>query len=116
MFELCEVTVTAADPDWLAALGANLVAARLAATAQLTPIRMIYRSQGRRCQHVGSRLTMHTRRSQGPAMVDRVRTGTPVSCPEWLRSPSPDGDPTYLQWVRHQTNARTPVAAAAGDQ
>jgi periplasmic divalent cation tolerance protein len=93
VFELCEVTVTAADPDWLAALGANLVEAPLAATAQLTPIRVIYRSQERVCQHAGSCLTMHTRRSHVLAIVEHVSNGYPAELPGVVAVPSQTATP-----------------------
>ena len=114
MFELYEVSVAAPDPDWLAALGAYLVETRLAANAYLTPVQAIYRSQGQVRHQAESRLTMHTRRSHVPAIVEHVTSAYPGELPRATAIPITDGDPTHLQWVRDQTNTRAPAAAALG--
>ena len=47
MTELCEVVITAPDPDWLYTFARKLVEDRLAASAHnFTPVRSIYRWQG----------------------------------------------------------------------
>ena len=59
---------------------------------------------------------MHTRRNHVLAIVEQVSNRYPGELSAVVAVPITDGDPTYLQWVRHQTNARTSVAAAAGVQ
>lgn len=106
MYDICEVVITAADPDWLVDLTRRLVDAGVVACAHLTPTRSIYRSNGEAHDRAEHRAVLHTRRGNVLAVVDHVHRDHPHQAPCVIAVPVIDGDPVHLQWVRQQT--RTP--------
>jgi len=116
MFDICEIAVTSDDPDWLAGLAHELVESGLVARAEISPVRVIRRSQGGILDYGQSRAALYTRRENVVAIVDyvlRVDTHQMVSV---TSRPINDGDPTYLQWVRDQTKVATIEHVAATNQ
>jgi periplasmic divalent cation tolerance protein len=103
MYDICEVVVTASDPEWLDGLSRDLVRAGLVADAQITPARTIYRSHGEVKDRLQSRAVFHTRRGNVMTIVEYVRHDRPLDAPPITAVPITDGDPAYLQWVRDQT-------------
>ena len=70
--DLCEVVITAPDPDWLVEFTRQLVADRLAASGHnITPIRSIYRWQGEIYDRPEARVALHTRRDLVARIVER---------------------------------------------
>lgn len=110
--DLCEVCVTAPDPDWLAELTTRLVTDRLAACGHITgPIRSIYRWQGTIHDEPETRVALHTRRTLIPAIVAAVQAVHPYELPGIFALPLIDASPAYAQWIRDET---TPEPAQAG--
>jgi periplasmic divalent cation tolerance protein len=102
--ECCEVVITAADADWLAAFTRRLVEDRLAACGHLTtPIRSVYRWQGAVHDDPEARVALHTRRALLPAVLARVDGEHPYDVPCVLALPVVDGNPEYLRWVIAET-------------
>jgi len=102
--ELCEVTITAPDAEWLATLARELIERRLCASAHVVaPIRSIYRWQGAIEESTEARAFLRSRRSQLPAIVRHVRRGHPYQVPNVTAVPIVDGNPEYLAWVHEST-------------
>ena len=102
--DICEVVITAADADWLAAFTRRLVGDRLAACGQQIPaIRSIYRWEGAVHDDAEARVALHTRTSLVPQIVERTNAEHPYEVPCVLALPVITGNPAYLDWVRTQT-------------
>jgi periplasmic divalent cation tolerance protein len=104
--ECCEVVITAADADWLAAFTRTLVEERLAACGHLlTPIRSVYRWDGAVHDEPEARVGLHTRRSLVPAIVARTADRHAYDVPCVIALPVVDGNPDYLAWILAETRA-----------
>lgn len=102
--ELCEVVITAPDPDWLHEFARGLVASRLASNVHnFAPVQSTYRWAGEVHDRTEGRAALHTRRSLIPAIVERATTEHPYDVPSVSARPIHDGSPTYLAWIREQT-------------
>lgn len=70
MSDLCEVVITAPDPDWPLDMTRQLVAEGLCASVHhFGPIKSIYRWQGQIVERTEGRASLHTRAGirEGPA-------------------------------------------------
>jgi periplasmic divalent cation tolerance protein len=102
--EICEVVVTAADAEWLAAFTRSLVQDRLAACGHhVTPIRSVYRWEGAIHDEPEARVALHTRRSLVPRIVERADAEHPYDVPCVIALPIVDANPRYAAWVREET-------------
>ena len=100
---ICDVDITAPEAVWLARFTRSLVADRLAASGNLTTgIRSIYRWQGEIHDEAEARVTLHTRRSLVPAILERVDREHPYDVPG-VRVTVVDGSPAYTRWVLDST-------------
>jgi periplasmic divalent cation tolerance protein len=80
--EVCEVIITAPDPDWLVEFTRRLVTDRLCASGHnFQPIRTIYRWQGQIHDTTEGRVALRTRRSLLPQIVDRAKREHPDEVP-----------------------------------
>jgi periplasmic divalent cation tolerance protein len=113
MTDLCEVVITAPDPEWLADLTRALVAEGLCASAHnFAPVLSVYRWQGQIHERTEGRASLHTRAELVSRIVDRVRTaGHPYEVPGISARPISGGNPDYLQWIADATDLPT----SAGD-
>ncbi|HYB88820.1 MAG TPA: divalent-cation tolerance protein CutA [Streptosporangiaceae bacterium] len=105
MSELCEVVITAPDPDWLYSFARELVKDGLAASAHnFTPVRSIYRWQGEVHERAEGRVSLHTSRSRVADIVTRAQREHPYEVPGVSARPIIDGNPDYLTWIAKETN------------
>ena len=105
MTELCEVVITAPDPDWLYSFARTLVEDRLAASAHnFTPIRSIYRWQGQVYERAEGRVSVHTSCERVAEIVARARREHPYEVPGVSTRPIIDGNPDYLAWIAKETD------------
>ena len=103
--DLCEVIITAPDPDWLVEFSRGLVNDRLCASAHnFTEIRSLYRWQGQVYDRPEGRVALHTRRSLVPKIVERVNKEHPYELPAVATVPLDGGSEAYLQWIRDETD------------
>lgn len=103
--DLCEVTITAPGPEWLATMVHELIELRLCASAHIVaPIRSIYRWQGIVEDTSEARAFLRARRSQLDAIVQLVTERHPYEVPNVTAVPIIGGNPAYLQWVREATD------------
>jgi len=101
---VCEVIITAPDADWLAAFTRRLLDARLVAAGHIvTPIRSIYRWQGKIFDTSETRVALHTRSSLVPRIITKTNREHPYDVPCIISLPITDGGPTYVQWIYDMT-------------
>ena len=102
--KVCEVVITAPDPDWLVEFTRMLVGDRLCASGHnFQPIRTIYRWQGQVYDKAEARVALRTRRSLVPQIVERTKRDHPYEVPSVVAVPIIDGGPDYLRWILDQT-------------
>jgi periplasmic divalent cation tolerance protein len=103
--DLCEVVITAPDPEWLLDLTRQLVTEGLCASVHnFAPVRSIYRWRGEIFERVEGRASLHTRMSLVSAIVERVKASHPYEIPGISARPIVSGNPDYLQWIVNETN------------
>jgi periplasmic divalent cation tolerance protein len=111
--QVCEVVITAADPEWLAGFTRRLVEDRLAACGQQSAaIRSIYRWEGAVHDDAEARVALHTRASLVDRIVARADAEHPYDVPCVLALPVVGGNPAYLDWVRAMTDQPGSAAPA----
>ena len=104
MTELCELVITAPDPDWLRDFTRRLVVDRLASSVHnFTPVQSTYRWRGEVYDRVEGRASLHTRRALVGEIVDRAKEAHPYAVPGISARPINDGNPEYLNWIVEQT-------------
>jgi periplasmic divalent cation tolerance protein len=106
--DICEVVITASDPEWLVAFTRSLVTDRLVACGQtITSIRSVYRWQGAIEDEAEARVALHTRTSLVPAIVERANRDHPYDVPCVIALPVVAGNPAYIDWVLAETRETT---------
>jgi periplasmic divalent cation tolerance protein len=112
--DICEVIITADDPEWLVTFTRSLVDDRLAACGQhVMSIRSVYRWQGAVEDAGEARVALHTRASLVPAIVARADRDHPYDVPCVIALPVISGNPAYVDWVLSETTEPTDAEAAA---
>ena len=109
MVECCQVTTTLPDRALAERLAAELVAARLAACAQVVgPVASTYRWKGAVETAEEWYCHLKTTLDRLPDLQERVRTLHPYDVPEIIALPILDGNPAYLHWIRESVTAAPP--------
>jgi periplasmic divalent cation tolerance protein len=104
MTELCEVVITAPDPEWLRNLSRRLVEQGLCASAHnFTPVQSIYRWRGEIHERTEGRVSLHTRRDRVAEIVAVAKQEHPYDVPGISTRPIADGNPDYLAWITQET-------------
>ncbi|URR35679.1 divalent-cation tolerance protein CutA [Thermosynechococcus sp. HN-54] len=101
--EYCVVIVTTATETEALSLADQLVAEHLAACVQVLPIRSIYRWQGAVHRDSEWQLLIKTRTALFEQVRDRLLTLHSYEVPEIIALPIIAGSPTYLSWIKDQT-------------
>ncbi|MGI8752413.1 MAG: divalent-cation tolerance protein CutA [Acidimicrobiales bacterium] len=106
--DICEIRITAPDPEWLVAHTRRLVSDGLVACGQHeTTVRSIYRWQGSIEDDTEARVALHTQRRHVPEIIRRTTDAHPDDVPGIIVVPVVDGQPDYLQWVRDSTDGQS---------
>jgi periplasmic divalent cation tolerance protein len=104
--DVCEVTITAPDPDWLVEFTRRLVTDRLCASGHnFQPIRAIYRWPGQVHDKTEGRVALRTPRSLLPRIVDRAKREHPYEVPSVVAVPIIDGGSDYIGWSLEQAES-----------
>jgi periplasmic divalent cation tolerance protein len=104
MTELCEVVITAPDPEWLKDFSRKLVEQRLCASAHnFAPIRSIYRWRGEIYERTEGRVSLHTRRDRVAEIVTLAKREHPYDVPGISTRAITGGNPDYLAWITQET-------------
>jgi periplasmic divalent cation tolerance protein len=107
MSDLCEVVITAPDPEWLKGFSHQLVEDRLCASAHnFAPVRSIYRWHGEIYERTEGRVSLHTSRSRVSEIVAKAKQEHPYEVPGISARPIIDGNPDYLAWIRQETGGQ----------
>jgi periplasmic divalent cation tolerance protein len=102
--ELCEVVITAPDPDWLREFTRALVQDQLCSSVHnFTPVQSTYRWRGEIHDRTEGRASLHTRRDLIPEIVRRAKETHPYEVPGISAWPIYDGNPEYLSWIVAET-------------
>lgn len=105
MAELCEIVITAPDPEWLREFTRGLVSERLASSVHnFTPVQSTYRWLGEIHDRTEGRASLHSRRELIPAIVERAKAAHPYAVPGVSARPLIDGNPQYLEWILTETD------------
>ncbi len=108
--DLCEVSITAPEPEWLAELVRDLIAMHLCASAHIVaPVRSFYRWEGRIEDRSEARAFLRSRTQHVDAIVRIVRARHPYRVPSVAVVPIVDGDRGYLDWVSESTQLDPPT-------
>lgn len=109
--DLCEVTITAPDNDWLKRLCTELIDLRLASSAHVIhPVTSIYRWEGDIHETTEARAFLRSTRALLQEVVAYVVERHPYEVPNITAVPLVDGNPAYLDWIRAETLVRRPPA------
>lgn len=105
MGELCEVVITAPDPEWLVEFSRQLVRDRLASAGHnYAPVRSVYRWRGEVHDRLEGRVSLHTRKSLVTEIVKRANEQHPYEVPGVSTRAIEDGNPEYLDNVLAETS------------
>jgi periplasmic divalent cation tolerance protein len=104
MSDLCEVVITAPDPEWLKSFSRQLVEDRLCASAHnFAPVRSIYRWRGEIYERTEGRVSLHTSTGRIAEIVERAKLEHPYEVPGVSSRPITNGNPDYLAWIAEET-------------
>lgn len=104
MEPIVDVDITGPNADWLAEFAGRLVEDRLAACGSVTAgLRSLYRWEGKVQDEPEALLSLHTRASLVPALIERTDQEHPYDLPGF-RYRELDASPRYHQWVLDSTN------------
>lgn len=103
MGEIVDVEITAPDADWLAAFTRRLITDRLVASANIAPVRSLYRWADNiedRTEHLA---VLHTQRTHLAEIIERTLSEHPYEVPG-LRVVDVDAHAAYESWVIDSTS------------
>lgn len=102
--DVCEVVITAPDPEWLAAFCRRLLTDRLcAAVHAFEAIRSGYWWKKELYDVNEARVVLHTRSSLVPRIVERVEREHPYDVACVAELPIVGGSSKYLEWIMDET-------------
>jgi periplasmic divalent cation tolerance protein len=104
--EICDITVTADDRDWLVGCVRGLVDDRLVACGNITttPVRSIYRWEGAVEEADELSVVLHTRRALADRVIARIEEDHPYDTPQVLVVPVVAAAEGYRRWVVESTS------------
>lgn len=99
----CVIITTCESEGAAKAIAEHLVAQRLAACVQLTPIQSIYRWQDEVCRDPEVQLLIKTHSALFEAVEAAIQTLHSYEVPEIIALPIEQGSGRYLDWLQAQT-------------
>jgi len=107
--EICDITVTADDREWLVGFVRTLVAERLVACGNVTvtPVRSIYRWEGEIEEADEVSVVLHTRRALADRVIAHTEAAHPYDTPQVLVVPVVGAAEGYHRWVVESTGDET---------
>ena len=98
------VFVTCGSEDEALKIARALVEEKLAACANMiSPLRSIYRWEGKICDEKEWLLLIKTQQSRFEDLAKRVKALHSYSVPEIIALPITEGSPAYLNWIEENT-------------
>lgn len=96
------VVLVTTPPDAGSGIARALIEDRLVACVNMTPVRSVFRWEGRVEEESEQLLVMKTRADQLDALEARVRALHPYDCPEFIALEVIGGADDYLNWVAEE--------------
>jgi periplasmic divalent cation tolerance protein len=104
MSEPIAVLVTCASEEEASKIAHSLVEERLAACVNiLSPIRSIYRWEGKICDEKEFLLVIKTQKKKFEVLEKKVKSLHSYSVPEIIALPTVQGSSSYLEWLAEMT-------------
>gem|GEM_PF-97857 len=100
---VCVVVTTTGGEEAMRAIIAAALDAKLAACAQVFPVRSFYTWKGERCEAQELRIEFKAKASDYDALAAAIRAAHDYETPEILRLDVAAGDPAYLDWINEVT-------------
>ncbi|CAM5455247.1 divalent cation tolerance protein [Streptomyces spiroverticillatus] len=97
------LTTTADSEDKAGELADRVIGERLAACAQVYPVRSVYRWEGKVERAQEWRIDFKTRGDLIPELTARIAELHDYDTPEIIAVPVLAGSPAYLDWIGEQT-------------
>jgi len=91
-------------PSRSADLAQRLLEKKLAACVSITPVRSLYRWEGKSCDDEEHLLVIKTRRSLAETVIWALKAMHPYEVPEIIVLPVIAGHAPYLDWVYQETD------------
>ncbi|GAA1879580.1 divalent-cation tolerance protein CutA [Asanoa iriomotensis] len=102
--QVCEVVITAPDPNWLASFARELVDLRLCAGGHtINEISSVFRWRGEVNEVQEARVALHTRTAHVSEIVRLTNERHPYEVPCVVAWPIESGNPTYISWIISET-------------
>src|SRR3989304_4270718 len=99
----CSVYVTAASEDEARKIGRTLVEEKLAACANILPVKSIYRWRGNIEETGEAAMFLKTRSELVAEVIKRVKQLHSYEIPCIVSLPIEKGNPDYLKWIEDST-------------
>lgn len=107
MSEPIVVLVTCGSEEEAVKIAHSLVENRLAACVNLiSPIRSIYRWEGKICDEIEWLLIIKTQQQRVEALEEKVKSLHSYSVPEIISLPIVKGASSYLEWLLEETTKK----------
>ena len=103
MADYYDIYITARDEAEARAIGETLIAERLAACANIHPVRSIYRWRGEIEAASEAALLLKTRADLVSQVIARVKALHSYDVPGIIATPIETGNPVYLKWISDST-------------
>lgn len=111
MDELADVTITAANPEWLADFTRSLVQDGLAACGNIIPkVRSIYSWEGNIEDDTEALVIVHTRKALVSQIIERTKKEHADDTPQVIALAVTDANPDYRDWLLKVTAGSTPTS------
>jgi periplasmic divalent cation tolerance protein len=102
--ELADVTITAADEEWLANFTRQLVSEGLVACGNIVPrVRSIYTWEGKVEDDTEALVILHTRRSLVRKIIERTKEEHADDVPQVIALAVSEVNPDYCDWLLKTT-------------
>ena len=99
----CSVYVIAADEAEAHKIGRTLVEEKLAACANMLPVKSVYRWKGNIEEASEVAVFLKTRSSLADRVIERVKALHSYEVPCIVTLPIEKGNPEYLKWIEEST-------------
>lgn len=103
--DYCSIYITAATEEEALKIGGALVTERLAACANVLPIKSVYRWQGKVEESGESAMFIKTRSALVDRVIRRVKALHSYKIPCVVSFPIERGNEDYFKWIEESTNA-----------
>lgn len=102
---VCELVITAPDPEWAAKITRSLIDRKLIACGHQFPIQATYTWQGKTEANPETRLALHTRVELVDEISAIITAAHPYEVPCVVALPIIRANPSYADWIITTTSS-----------